>query len=245
MENILHYEGLITKHGLFESDPRRWNKFPFFSLLKTLGFVWWGAGLVFRCWPFHSPFQLFPPLTQSYGLNWKYSTPDVMAMESNWVVKKLFLISTITKKGNFNGKCLKIEANLNLVFRDRCPSAVLFWSSLRLCKKASLFRTTFFSFIILREQKDTFQPFNYNSRQISFQSHWYETFFRGQSYFIGAIFCLHNSDVDIFILQVKVHLKITIEGVVHEKVFEADPNIRYTYSWDRLNEYRQVNMPFL
>ena len=39
---------------------------------------------------------------------------------------------------------------------------------------------------------------------------------------------------------VKVHLKITIEGVVHEKVFEADPNIRYTYSWDRLNEYRQV-----
>jgi hypothetical protein len=40
---------------------------------------------------------------------------------------------------------------------------------------------------------------------------------------------------------VKVHLKITIEGVVHEKVFEADPNIRYTYSWDRLNEYRQVN----
>ncbi len=41
---------------------------------------------------------------------------------------------------------------------------------------------------------------------------------------------------------IKVHLKITIEGVVHEKVFEADPNIRYTYSWDRLNEYRQVNM---
>jgi teneurin len=39
---------------------------------------------------------------------------------------------------------------------------------------------------------------------------------------------------------VKVHLKITIEGVVHEKVFEADPYIRYTYSWDRLNEYRQV-----
>ena len=41
---------------------------------------------------------------------------------------------------------------------------------------------------------------------------------------------------------IKVHLKITIEGVVHEKVFEADPNIRYTYSWDRLNEYRQVNI---
>ena len=40
---------------------------------------------------------------------------------------------------------------------------------------------------------------------------------------------------------VKVRIKITIEGVVHEKVFEADPNIRYTYAWDRLNEYRQVN----
>ena len=39
---------------------------------------------------------------------------------------------------------------------------------------------------------------------------------------------------------VKVHIKITIEGVVHEKVFEADPDIRYTYAWDRLNEYRQV-----
>ncbi len=39
---------------------------------------------------------------------------------------------------------------------------------------------------------------------------------------------------------IKVHIRITIEGVVNEKVFEADPNIRYTYSWDRLNEYRQV-----
>ena len=37
-----------------------------------------------------------------------------------------------------------------------------------------------------------------------------------------------------------VRVKITIEGVVHEKVFEADPNIQYTYAWDRLNEYRQV-----
>lgn len=38
----------------------------------------------------------------------------------------------------------------------------------------------------------------------------------------------------------KVRIRITIEGVVHEKVFEADPNIRYTYAWDGLNEYRQV-----
>lgn len=39
----------------------------------------------------------------------------------------------------------------------------------------------------------------------------------------------------------KVRIKITIEGVVHEKVFEADPNIQYTYAWDRLNEYRQAS----
>ena len=39
---------------------------------------------------------------------------------------------------------------------------------------------------------------------------------------------------------VKVHIKITIEGVVKAKVFEADPDLRYTYAWDRLNEYRQV-----
>ncbi len=38
----------------------------------------------------------------------------------------------------------------------------------------------------------------------------------------------------------RVRLKITIEGVVHERVFEADPDIQYTYAWDRLNEYRQV-----
>ena len=39
-----------------------------------------------------------------------------------------------------------------------------------------------------------------------------------------------------------VPLQITIEGVVHEKLFEADPNIQYTYAWDRLNEYRQVSV---
>lgn len=39
-----------------------------------------------------------------------------------------------------------------------------------------------------------------------------------------------------------MHLKITIEGVEHAKVFEADPDIKYTYAWDRLNEYRQVTL---
>ena len=45
---------------------------------------------------------------------------------------------------------------------------------------------------------------------------------------------------DIPASLVKVHIKITIEGIVHQDVFEADPDIRYTYAWDRLNEYRQV-----
>jgi len=44
---------------------------------------------------------------------------------------------------------------------------------------------------------------------------------------------------DIPASLIKVHIKITIEGIVHQQVFEADPDIRYTYAWDRLNEYRQ------
>lgn len=37
----------------------------------------------------------------------------------------------------------------------------------------------------------------------------------------------------------RVHLKITIEGILFEKVFEADPLIKFTYSWNRLNIYKQ------
>ncbi|XP_059482465.1 teneurin-m isoform X2 [Neocloeon triangulifer] len=36
-----------------------------------------------------------------------------------------------------------------------------------------------------------------------------------------------------------VHLRITIEGILFEKTFEADPDIKFTYSWNRLNVYRQ------
>uniref|UniRef100_A0A146KU89 Tenascin-like protein n=4 Tax=Lygus hesperus TaxID=30085 RepID=A0A146KU89_LYGHE len=36
-----------------------------------------------------------------------------------------------------------------------------------------------------------------------------------------------------------IHLKITIEGILFEKVFEADPGIKFTYAWNRLNVYRQ------
>ena len=36
-----------------------------------------------------------------------------------------------------------------------------------------------------------------------------------------------------------IRLRITIEGVLFEKIFEADPGLKYTYAWNRLNIYRQ------
>ena len=38
----------------------------------------------------------------------------------------------------------------------------------------------------------------------------------------------------------KVLLRISVEGALFERTFEADPDLRYTYSWRRLNVYRQV-----
>ncbi|XP_045459458.1 teneurin-m [Melitaea cinxia] len=38
---------------------------------------------------------------------------------------------------------------------------------------------------------------------------------------------------------VLIHLRITIEGILFEKTFEADPVIKFTYPWNRLNVYRQ------
>lgn len=36
-----------------------------------------------------------------------------------------------------------------------------------------------------------------------------------------------------------VHLKITIKGILFEKIFEADPSLMYTYAWNRQNVYKQ------
>ncbi|XP_067120237.1 teneurin-m-like isoform X3 [Centruroides vittatus] len=36
-----------------------------------------------------------------------------------------------------------------------------------------------------------------------------------------------------------VHLRISIEGILFEKKFEADPGIKFTYAWNRRNVYRQ------
>ena len=36
-----------------------------------------------------------------------------------------------------------------------------------------------------------------------------------------------------------VHLRMTVEGVVFEKTLDADPNLKYTFAWNRLNAYKQ------
>ncbi|KAF2364558.1 YD repeat [Trinorchestia longiramus] len=36
----------------------------------------------------------------------------------------------------------------------------------------------------------------------------------------------------------RVHLKITLEGTVFKKLFEADPNLTYTYTWNKRNVYK-------
>lgn len=36
-----------------------------------------------------------------------------------------------------------------------------------------------------------------------------------------------------------VHLKVYVEGNHVEKTFEADPELKYTHSWDRKNAYNQ------
>ena len=36
-----------------------------------------------------------------------------------------------------------------------------------------------------------------------------------------------------------VHLRVSVEGLVYEKVFEADAGIKYKFAWDRRNAYNQ------
>ncbi|CAL1538216.1 unnamed protein product, partial [Lymnaea stagnalis] len=36
-----------------------------------------------------------------------------------------------------------------------------------------------------------------------------------------------------------VHLRVSVQGVELRKIFEADPNLKYTFAWDRLNAYKQ------
>lgn len=36
-----------------------------------------------------------------------------------------------------------------------------------------------------------------------------------------------------------IHLRISIEGLLFEKTFEAEPNLKYKFAWDRRNAYNQ------
>lgn len=36
-----------------------------------------------------------------------------------------------------------------------------------------------------------------------------------------------------------VHLRVVVEGLVFERQFEADPELRYRFTWDRRNAYNQ------
>lgn len=36
-----------------------------------------------------------------------------------------------------------------------------------------------------------------------------------------------------------VHLRIVVEGFLIEKTFEADPDIKYTFAWNKRNVYKQ------
>ena len=38
---------------------------------------------------------------------------------------------------------------------------------------------------------------------------------------------------------VKVHVRVEIEGSVHTKVYEADPNLTHTFAWNKRNVYKQ------
>jgi len=38
---------------------------------------------------------------------------------------------------------------------------------------------------------------------------------------------------------VAVHLRVIVEGLVFERLFEADPGLRYRFTWDRRNAYNQ------
>src|SRR6218665_1410402 len=36
-----------------------------------------------------------------------------------------------------------------------------------------------------------------------------------------------------------VHLQVHVEGLVYEELFEAEPNLKYKFAWDRRNAYNQ------
>lgn len=38
---------------------------------------------------------------------------------------------------------------------------------------------------------------------------------------------------------IRVHVRVEIEGSVHTKAYEADPNLTHTFAWNKRNVYKQ------
>lgn len=60
---------------------------------------------------------------------------------------------------------------------------------------------------------------------------------RAPGYKSMATVKLTPSDVPTHLFA--IHLRITIEGLVFEHLFEADPSLEYHFVWDRKNAYNQ------
>jgi len=50
---------------------------------------------------------------------------------------------------------------------------------------------------------------------------------------------IHLTQSDISPQLKVVHVAIEIEGSIYKHVLEADPNLKYTFTWDKRNVYKQ------
>lgn len=43
-----------------------------------------------------------------------------------------------------------------------------------------------------------------------------------------------------------MHISVEIEGSIYNHKLEADPNLKYTFTWDKRNVYKQkVSLPYI
>lgn len=55
---------------------------------------------------------------------------------------------------------------------------------------------------------------------------------------------IHLTQSDISPELKVVHISVEIEGSIYNHVLEADPNLKYTFTWDKRNVYKQkVSFP--
>lgn len=50
---------------------------------------------------------------------------------------------------------------------------------------------------------------------------------------------IHLTQSDISPQLKVVHIAVEIEGSIYKHVLEADPNLKYTFTWDKRNVYKQ------